>query len=70
MNSNSTASISVEARSLGALQMKIAARKAFGWTKDGEQLVVTDYTRSRPVKRYAQVMYRSPALSFHQLAVQ
>jgi hypothetical protein len=67
---NSTASLSVEARSLATLKIKVAARKAFGWSEDGEVLVVTDYTKSRPVKRYAQVMYRSPALSFHQMALQ
>ena len=70
MNSHSTASLSVEARSVAALNMKVAARKAFGWSVDGGQLIVTDYTRSRPVKRYARIMYRSPALSFHQMAVQ
>lgn len=67
---NSTATISVEARSLATLKLKVAARKAFGWSEDGEQLVVTDYTKRRPVKRYAQMMFRSPAVSFHQMAVQ
>jgi hypothetical protein len=67
---NSAASISIEARSIAALKIKVAAHKAFGWTVDGEQLMVTDFTKRRPVKRYAQMMYRSPALSFHQMAVQ
>jgi len=67
---NSAASISIEARSLAALKIKVAAHKAFGWSEDGDRLEVTDYTKRRPIKRYAQIMYRSPALSFHQLAVQ
>lgn len=67
---NSTASISVEARSLAALKIKVAAHRAFGWVEDGEILEVTDYTKSRPVKRYAQMLFKSPAISFHQMAMQ
>jgi hypothetical protein len=66
---NSTTSLSVEARSLPALQIKVAARKAFGWVKDGEQLKVIDYTKHRPVKRYVQMMYRSAAVTFRWEAV-
>jgi hypothetical protein len=67
---NSTASISVEARSLATLKLKVAAHQAFGWQLDGDQLEVTDYTKRRPVKRYAQMMFKSPAIEFHQMAVQ
>jgi hypothetical protein len=68
MNSSST-SVSVEARSQAALQVKVAARKAFGWVKDGGQLKVIDFTRRRPTKRYVQMMYRSHAFDFHWEAV-
>lgn len=66
---NSTTSVSVEARSLPALKVKVAAHKAFGWTEDGDQLKVIDFTKRRPTKRYVQMMYRSCAISFRWEAV-
>ena len=69
MNSSSSTTVSVEARSRAALQVKVAARKAFGWVKDGGQLRVIDFTKRRPTKRYVQMMYRSCAFNFHWEAV-
>ncbi len=66
---NSTTSISVEARSSASLALKVAAHKAFGWTEDGDQLKVIDYTKRRPTKRYVQMMYRSCAVTFRWQAV-
>ena len=66
---NSSTSISVEARSLAALHVKVAAHKAFGWVKDGGQLRVVDFTKRRPTKRYVQMMYRSCAATFRWEAV-
>ncbi len=66
---NSNTHISLEARSLTALKLKVAARKAFGWTEDGDQLVITDYTKNRPVKKYSQMMYHPGATPFRPLAV-
>jgi len=66
---NSSTSVSVEARSPAALQVKVAARKAFGWVKDGGQLKVIDFTKRRPTKRYVQMMYRSCAITFRWEAV-
>jgi len=66
---NSETSISVEARSRAALQVKVAARKAFGWVKDGGQLKVIDFTKRRPTKFYVQMMYRSCAFNFRWEAV-
>jgi hypothetical protein len=67
---NSTTHISLEARSLTALKLKVAARKAFGWTEDGDRLDITDYTKRRPVKKYSQMMFHPGAMPFRQLAVQ
>lgn len=67
---NSTESISIEARSRTTLNLKVAAHRAMGWVKDGARLEVIDYTKRRPVKRYAQVMHRLPALSLRWLPVQ
>ena len=66
---NSTTSLSVEACSPGALKLKVAAHKAFGWVEDGDQLKVIDYTKRRPTKRYVQMMYRSAAVTFRWEAV-
>jgi hypothetical protein len=66
---NSTNHISIESRSLAALKLKVAARKAFGWAEDGDQLVITDYTKNRPVKKYSQMMYHPGAVPFRQMAV-
>lgn len=60
----------VQARSLATLQLKVAARRATGWVVDGDQLVVTDFTTRRPVKRYTQGMIRPLPLIFHWSAVQ
>lgn len=60
----------VQARSLATLRLKVAARRATGWVVDGDQLVVTDYTTRRPVKRYTQGMIRPLPLIFHWSAVQ
>ncbi|HTL67308.1 MAG TPA: hypothetical protein VL200_06580 [Lacunisphaera sp.] len=56
--------ISVESRSETRLQFKVAARRATGWMIDGDQLLVTDYTKSRPVKRYVQMMFRPVTFGF------
>ncbi|MEJ1974561.1 MAG: hypothetical protein WDM96_19600 [Lacunisphaera sp.] len=66
---NSTTSLSVEARSLSALKLKVSARKAFGWVQDGAQLKVIDFTKRRPVKRYVQMMYRSSSFGSRWEAV-
>ena len=69
MGMNSTNHISLESRSATALKLKVAARKAFGWSEDGDQLVITDYTKNRPVKKYSQMMYHPGVTPFRQLAV-
>ena len=60
----------VQARSLGTLRLKVAARRATGWVVDGDQLMVTDYTTRRPVKRFVQGMIRPLPVVFHWAAVQ
>ncbi len=50
----------VEARSLAALQFKVASRKATGWVVDGPMLQVTDFSHGhRAVHRYSQAMFKA-----------
>lgn len=50
---------SVEARSITALNLKVASKKATGWVSDGPVLEVTDFSHRRPVTRYCQTMMKA-----------
>lgn len=55
--------ISVEARSQTALRIKVAAREAAGWIKDGPLVEATGYSRSgRGTHRYVQSMFKAEPL--------
>jgi hypothetical protein len=63
MENAHSAFISVEARSLATLRLKIAARQAAGWITDGPMVEVTDYARSgRKTNKYSQSMFRPEPL--------
>ena len=50
---------SIEARSVTALHLKVASKKATGWIADGPVLKVTDFCHRRPIVRYCQTMIKA-----------